>query len=64
MSTRFLVADGICGPLYACIAEARFVTPEVSISKLAATLRPYPDEDCAISALLAAGGANVRAVRT
>ncbi len=60
MSARFVIADHNGSRLFACVTDAQFVKPEVSTSRLGASLHPYPDVDCAIAALKAAGGENVR----
>ena len=57
MADRILTADGPRGPLFACICpNVRFSIPEVSDRRLTAVLHPYPDEDSARAALVAAGG--------
>jgi hypothetical protein len=57
VADRILTADGPRGPLFACIIpKARVSTPEVSDRRLTAVLHPYPDEDSAKAALVAAGG--------
>ena len=57
MADRILTAEGPRGLLFACIGPtARFSTPEVSDRRSTAVLHPYPDEDSAKAALVAAGG--------
>lgn len=60
---KMLVADRIDAMLFAYIAETRFTEPAVGCSTFAAILHPFPDEAAARSALIAAGGENVRVKR-
>lgn len=56
-----LRADGPQGDLFAAVVpEVQNVVPEVSDSRLAAWLRPFPNEGAARAALVAAGGSNIR----
>jgi len=54
---RFLRADTDAGALFACVSPGcKFVVPQVGTIRLTAALHPYPNEETARTALLAAGG--------
>jgi hypothetical protein len=66
MSGALLLRGDGCpeGPRFACVdPAARYTAPQVCQFKFSATLAPYPSEEAARAALVAAGAERIEEVR-